>query len=252
VIVLVIVDPVTVGAAVGGAVAGAFLYLEVGRYATPQVPVTYFDERREGVSFMAGLFLGIPLAVLFFLFTESLRNGGFVGFVISLVLLVVVLELGQWLVGRSVYFGSDFALPFYSLGLRAGAGALLSILVTADYLAGPGLTVLGILGVIVESIAIVALLEAGGIQSTATGPRDARRPGAVGRAVILELVGFLLLGFGPSAGDLGTLIAGVAIAGGSAGLYLSRRDDVLGQVRPPKKAAGPEGAPTGPVARQER
>jgi hypothetical protein len=247
-------DPVTLGAFVGVLLSGAFVFLEVGRYATPQVPQTLFDERRELFAYTAGLFLGTALAFLFFLLEASTLAGGFVGFVISLVALILVLELGQWFIGRSVYFGHDASLPFYVVGYRAGAGGLLGLLVVAEYLDGPTLTALGLGGVVVEAAALLLLLEAAGIQSTPTGPSDARRPGSLGRGVILEVVGFVLLALGPTGGNVGTLLAGVAVAGGSAGLYLSRRDDVLGRVRAPKRVPPPGETPKPPgrFARHER
>lgn len=247
-------DPVTLGAFVGVLISAGFVFVEVGRYATPQVPQTLFDERKELYSYTAGLFIGAGLAFLFFLLEASTLAGGFVGFLVSLALLLLFLELGQWLLARSVYFGNDATVPFYVVGYRAGAGGLLGLLVAAEYLAGASLTVLGFVAVVLEALALLLLLEAAGIQSTPTGPRDARRPGALGRGVLLEAVGFVLLALGPTGGDLGTLLAAVAVAGGSAGLYLSRRDEVLGRVRPPRKAPSDEGAakPPGRFARQDR
>jgi hypothetical protein len=234
--------------------SAAFIIWQVGRYATPQVPRTLFDERKEVFSYTAGLFAGIGLAILFLLLAASLFAGGWVGTVISLVALVAGIELTQWLLARSVYFGSDGSLPFYVLGARVGIGGLLGIAVVGQYLAGVRTTVLGAFGVLLEAVAFTILLAAAGIQSTPTGPPGARRPGALAPAVLLELLGFLLVGLGPLGGEAGVLVAAVAVAGGSAGLYLRRRDDVLGRVRAPKPADGTGEEPTapGPFARRDR
>lgn len=232
--------PVTAGAFVGLVVSGAFIWQEIGKYATPQVPRTLFSERRVVFSYTAGLFVGIVLVLFFLLLVASLQAGGFPGTVISLAALVAALEIAQWLLGRSVYFGSDEALPFYVLSFRAGAAGLMGTALVAQYLAGPTLEVVGLAAVILASIALVALLAASGIQSTPTGPPDARRPGAVGRSVLLELFGFLLLALGPLGGDPGVLVAALAVAGGSAGLYLSRRGEVLDRIRAPRAPEGEE------------
>lgn len=185
------------------------------------------------------------------LYETSLQVGGLLGAIVLLVALVVVLELGQYLVARSVYFGTDQAVPFYVLGYRSGAAGLLGIGIVSDYLELPSLTVLGAIGSLLSALALVLLLAAAGIQSTPTGAKDARRSGSLGRGILLETLGLLLLGFGPLGGDLGVLIAAVAISGGSAGLYLTRRDDVLGTVRPPPSATAEAGT-GGRFARRDR
>lgn len=247
------VDPVTFGALVGLPISGAFVYLEIGRYATPQVPRTLFNERKEIWSFTLGLFVGVLLTFLFFLLTLSLRAGGFPGTVVSLVTLVAVVEGAQLLMARSVYFGSDASIPFYALGYRAGAGGLLGIGAVAVAVSNgtPTAEALGV--AVLEAVAFVLLLEAGGIQSTPRGPPTSRVPGSVGRAAILEGIGFFLLAFGAASGVGGAAVAGVAIAGGSAGLYLSRRH-FLGEIRPPSTpgAEVEEGLATGRFGRTDR
>ena len=246
-------SPVTVGALVAVPISGAFIYLEIGRYATPQVPRTLFNERKELFAYTAGLFVGILLAFLFLLLTLSLRYGGIYGTVISLAALLALLEGAQLLLGRSVYFGSDGSLPFYSLGYRAGAAAVLGLASVAAVLAGPSPAWDAFGASALLALAFLLLLVAGGIQSTATGRPDARKPGSIGRAAVLEGVGFLLLGIGPLGGPVGVLAASLAIAGGSAGIYWQRRDEVLGRVRPPPVEGEEEAErPSGRFARKER
>jgi len=249
-----VVDVVTTGAFVGVIASGAFVWLEMGRYAEPQVPRTLFDERKELFAYTAGLFVGVVLALLLLLVEGSLDGGDLVSGILWVAVLVGTIELAQWLLGRSVYFGSDHAIPFYVLGYRAGAAGLLGLAVVAVYLSRPTIAALGLAGSVVEAVALVLLLAAGGIQSTPRGPPDARRPGSLGRAILLEVVGFLLLGFGPLSGDLGVLVAAVAVAGMSLGLYLTLRDEVLGNVRPPPRPTGPDegvSPPPGRFGRQD-
>ena len=231
-----------------------FVYFEVGRYSEPQVPRTLFDERREFFAYTAGLFVGIALLVLYVLFTASLESGGLLGALLVLAGMLAVLELGQFLLGRSVYFGSDASLPFYVLGYRAGAAGLLGIGVASDYLILGAYTAAGLFGIVVTAVAFVLLLAGAGLQSTPSGPRDARRPGSLVRGLLLEVLGFLLLGFGALSGDVGTIVGALAVVGGSAGLYLRRRDEVLGQVRPPPSREALAEAPPagGRFGRQDR
>ena len=239
--------------AVAGVVASAgFVYVEIGRYAAPQVPRSLFDERRTFFGYTAGLFVGIVLLTAFLLFTTSLFVGGGLGAILFLAILVATLEIGQYLIGRSVYFGSDTALPFYVVSYRAGAAGLLGIGVVSDYLVAGSYSVVGLVANLILALAFVLLLAAAGIQSTPSGPRDARRPGSFGRGLLLELLGFLLVGLGPLGGDVGVLTAAVAVAGGSAGLYLRRRDEVFGAVRPPAAGAPDDRPPVGRFGRRDR
>jgi hypothetical protein len=58
----VVVASLSLGAVAGVLLSAGFIWVEVGRYATPQVPETLFDERREIFAYTAGLFIGVPLA----------------------------------------------------------------------------------------------------------------------------------------------------------------------------------------------
>ncbi len=245
------VDPVTWGALVAIPISGGFVYVEIGKYAAPQVPRSLFVERKVVYAYTAGLFVGVLLAFLFYLLGTSLFYGGLPGTVISLVALVAVLEGAQVLIARSVYFGSDGSMPFYALGYRAGAGGLLGLAVVAQVFGAATVSAIAVGAAVLEALAFVLLLVAGGIQSTPTGPPGSRRPGSVGRAAILEGVGFFLLGLGSLQGVAGIAIASVAIAGGSAGLYQTRRQ-ILREVRPPPEEGGPTAEPASPGGRYGR
>src|SRR5208283_3550709 len=74
-----VVPSLTLGGLVGVALSGGFVYWEVGRYSTPQVPQTLFDERKEVTGYTVGLFVGVPLAVAYILFVDSMANGALPG-----------------------------------------------------------------------------------------------------------------------------------------------------------------------------
>ena len=92
-------------------------------HAAPQSPGRARpDERKEMFAYTAGLFAGIPLAAVLLLLLTAFPQG-LIGLVaIYLALLVGLTELGQWLLLRSVYFGSDGSGPFYAVGFRARSG----------------------------------------------------------------------------------------------------------------------------------
>ncbi len=155
----------TVGALVGVLLSGGFVYTEIGRYATPQVPETLFDERREVFAYTAGLFVGIPLAIAFLFFLDSMANGAIPGAAIFLVGLVAGTEVAQWALLRSHYWGVGASGPFYALGYRAGIAGIFALAIIAQYLAITTPTWDGILLVLIESAAILALEVAGALLS---------------------------------------------------------------------------------------
>jgi len=104
----------TFGAVVGVVLSAGFVWYEVGRYAAPQVPVSRFDERKEMIGYTAGLFVGIPFAVALLFLLSSLPLGELGGVAVYLGVLIGGTELAQWLLLRSVYFGSDGSGPFYA------------------------------------------------------------------------------------------------------------------------------------------
>jgi len=91
----VVVASLSIGAVVGVLLSAAFVWVEIGRYATPQVPETLFDERREIFAYTAGLFVGIPFAIIYILYQFSMGNGALPGALIFLALLVGGIEIAQ-------------------------------------------------------------------------------------------------------------------------------------------------------------
>jgi hypothetical protein len=241
-----VLPSLSIGAGVGVILSAAFLYVEVGRFATPQVPVTLFEERREIFAYTAGLFVGIPFAVLFILYSLSMANGALPGALLFLGGLVGGTELAQWALLRSVYWGRTASGPFYALGFRAAIGGIISLAIVAQYLGGTALTWDGILLVLLQSGAVVALEVTGALFSLPPGGPEGRTSGGPLPAAVFSAVGFFLLGLGPLAGEAGSF-GGAALAGLGA-LFLYRRFRLrLALIPPPGAALKPE-LPDEPVA----
>ena len=236
----------TLGAVVGVLLSAAFLYFEVGRYATPQVPVTLFDERKELFAYTAGLFVGVPLAIAFALFEISMGAGALPSALLFLALLVVGDEVAQWALLRTRFWGREAARPFYALSYRAAIGGIISLAIVSEYLGNPTITVDGTALVLLESLAIVALQVAGSflsLPSTAPGERVGGSPVAGG---LFSTVGFFLLGLGYLGGEA-TGYAGAVVALLGAALVYRRLRPALANVPPP--LAGPKPAlPEAPLA----
>ena len=228
----------TLGAVAGVVLSAGFVWYEVGRYAAPQVPVSRFDERKEMIGYTAGLFAGIPLAVALLFLLSALPLGEIGGVVLYLGVLVGGTELAQWLVLRSVYFGSDGSGPFYGLGFRAGLAGILILAVVAQALASPTLTLVTLAVALVQGVAILALEVAGAILSlpvrTGTGPS---RGGAAAGATF-GAVGFFLLALGPAFGVAAAVASAALVAAIAASLYGRLARTTLDKVRPP--ASPPE------------
>ena len=234
-----VVASLTIGAVVGVLLSGAFLYLEVGRYATPQVPVTLFDERKELFAFTAGLFVGIPLAIAFILFQVSMGSGALVSALVFLALLVGGDEVAQWALLRTKYWGREPARPFYALGYRAAIGGIISLAIVSQYLSNPTISVDGVALVLVESVAVVALQVSGSFLSLPPSIPGDRVGGGVVAGALFGAVGFFLLGLGYLGGEA-TGFGGALVALLGAVLVYRRLRPALARV--PAPSAGP-GAP---------
>jgi hypothetical protein len=216
-----VLPSLSIGAAVGVILSAGYLYVEVGRYATPQVPVTLFDERREIFGYTAGLFVGIPFAVVYILYILAMDNGALPGALLFLAILVGGTELAQWALLRSRYWGRGASGPFYALGFRAAIGGIISLAIVAEYLGGPTLTWYGVVLVLLQSMALVALEVTGALFSLPPGGAEGRTGGGPLPAGIFAAVGFFLLGIGPLAGEAGSF--GGAVLALLGALYLYRR-----------------------------
>jgi len=226
-----VVDPaLSLGAVVGVVFSAGFVYWEVGRYAAPQVPESRFDERKEMISYTAGLFVGVPLAVCLFLLFASFPLFAFGGIAVYLTLLVGGTELAQWYVLRTHYFGRDGATPFYAVGFRAGIGGILALALVAQYLSGPTLTALGVAAPVAAALAIVLLEAVGGILSLpATGERPGRRGGPIS-GIPIAAIGFFFLGYSASFGPAVAIAGALIVAAGALWLYRSVAPPVLSKV----------------------
>lgn len=242
----------SLGAVVGVLFSAGFVYWEVGRYAAPQVPETRFDERKEMIAYTAGLFVGIPLAVLLLLLFSSIPPFEIGGIALYLALLVGGTELAQWLLLRSYYFGRDGSGPFYAIGFRSGIGGILALALVAQYLSGPSLTIEGLGVPLAASLAIVCLEGVGAVLSLpSSGEPGARRGGAASGAPIAA-VGFFLIGFAAAFDPAIRIAAGLVVAIGAFWLYRSIAPTVLDRVSRPPGHDAEGGGPTSAFGRTDR
>lgn len=237
----------SLGAVVGVLLSGGFVYAEVGRYATPQVPETLFDERREVFAYTAGLFVGIPLAIAFLFFLTSMANAALPGALIFLAALVGGTEVAQWALLRAHYWGTGESGPFYALGYRAGIGGIFALTIVAQYLAGPTITWDGVILSLLESVAVLALEVAGALLSLPPSPTAGRTRGGPVPGGVFEAVGFFVLGVGS--------LSGVATLGAEEVAYAAALVALLGgllvyrRLRPLLAAIPAPGAGAPPLPR---
>jgi hypothetical protein len=229
-----------VGGFLGVLLSAGFVYFEVGKFAAPQVPVSRFNESKALVAYVVGLFVGIPLALVWIFFEVSLAGGNAVSAIIDVVLLAVGGELAQTVLLRTHFFGFTTAGPFYVLALRAGIGGLLTVGTIAEYLGGT-VTPLGIALAGVQSVALVLIQVAAGLRAllpVATASSVIRQRGA---SLFLLVVLFLLTALGEFYGTLYGL-AGAALAIlGAVFLYWDARPAVL---TPPRTKPSASSAPS--------
>ncbi len=225
-----VVAALSIGGVVGVSLSGAFLYWEVGKYATPQVDVTRFDERKELAAYTVGLFAGVPFAVAYLLFAASLAGGGLVGIALYLGLLVGGIEVGTSMLLRSHYWGSDASRLFYGLGFRAGIGGILALAIVTSYLEGPSIAPIGLAGTAVAAIAVVALQVAGGLLSPRRLASASAPGGGPWAGALVGAIGFFLLALAPLGGAT-TRIGAPLVALVGAGLVYSRLRSLLAEVR---------------------
>jgi hypothetical protein len=238
-----VLPSLSIGAAIGVILSAGFVYFEIGRFATPQVPVTLFDERREIFAYTAGLFIGIPFAVLYILYALAMANGALPGALLFLVLLVGGTELAQWALQRSSYWGRTGSFPFYALGLRASIGGIIALAIVAQYLGSSPIRADGVALVLLQSFAVVCLEFTGALFSLPPGGPEGRTGGGVLSSSIFSAVGFFLIGLGPLAGEAGAF-GGAALALLGA-LFLYRRLRTrLSLIRPPGATVRPDALET--------
>ncbi len=237
-----VVLSLTLGAVAGVLLSTGFVWVEVGRYAAPQVPVTLFDERKVLAAYTVGLFAGIPLAAAYLLLLVSVANAALPGAALFLGGLVVGAEAGQLLLTRSKYWGASTALPFYVVSFRAGIGGILALAAVALYLGGTTtVTALGLGSAIATAVALVGLEVTGALVSLRPVGLAAARAGGPVAGGLFAVVAFFLLALGPVAGPGGSLAAAIVVLAGSALAYRGRRR-LLAEVPPPTGPAPPTDA----------
>lgn len=242
-----VVTSLTIGAVVGIVLSGGFVYWEVGRYATPQVPESRFDERREMFAYTAGLFVGVPLAIAYLLFVVELAIGSLIGALGLLAALVAGTEASEILLLRS-RFWSGPSRPFYALGFRAAIGGIVALAVVAAYFGGSAIAPIGIAQVLVVAVAVVTLEVAGALLSLPPDPALHRAGGGPWIGAAIGAVGFFMLGLGGAAGEPTALAAAIVVLVG-AGLVYVRQRPFLDDVRPPSTT--PPAAPSAAFGRTD-
>lgn len=230
-----------IGGIFGVILSAGFLYFEVGKFATPQVPKTRFDESKEIVAYVVGLFVGIPLTLVWIFFEVAVADSGWVSAFVDVCLLVIGGELAQTALLRTHFFGFTPADRFYALAIRAGIGGLLTVGTFAHYLAG-SVTPLDAAQAGVQSVALLMIQVTGGLRALLPVPTAS----SVIRQRLASFFLFLVLYFLTALGGYygagyGLAGAGLAIAG-AAYLYWDARPTVLAPPRPKSAAAA---APAG-------
>ncbi|MGC2290175.1 MAG: hypothetical protein WA688_10030 [Thermoplasmata archaeon] len=231
-----------VGGFLGVILSAGFVYFEVGKFAAPQVPISRFNESKALMAYVVGLFVGIPLALVWIFFEVSVAGGNAISAIIDVVLLAVAGELAQTAILRTHFFGFTPADPFYVLAMRAGIGGLLTLGTIAEYLGGH-VTPLGIGLAVVQSVALVLIQVTAGLRGLLPVPTASSVIRQRLASLFLQVVLFLLAALGEYYGTYyGLAGAGLAIAG-AAYLYWDARPTVLAPARPRAPATA---APAGP------
>ncbi len=246
-----VADALSLGALVGVLLSGGFVWFEIGRYATPQVPETLFDERREIFAYTAGLFVGIPLAVAYVLYGTALANGALPGAVLFLVALVGGAEAAQWALLRSRYWGRDESGPFYALGLRAGVGGLLALAVVTQYLSSPSAAGEAVALALIGAVALLGLQVSGALLSIRPRPGGLRRRGGPLSGALFSAVGYFLLGIGPLGGEAAAFAGGLIVVAISGFLYRDLRGS-LSVIPAPSRGSPPGGSAPATYGRTRR
>jgi hypothetical protein len=223
-------SPLAVGGFIGVLISGAFVYWEVGRYAAPQVPRSRFNEPRALWAYTAGLFVGIPLAILFRLYQVAVADGSllFSG-LIDTALLVAATEIAQLVLARSRYFGGQEPTPFYALSFRSGVAGILIVAEVAGGLSlgftGTGLAVIG-----AQSLALLAIEVTGALQSIPRSPLARQAGGGLLPGALVGVAAFVVLALGYGLGSIGEVAAALLVVAGLVPAYRRLRRRTLDQV----------------------
>lgn len=237
----------TVGLEIGGIVgiilSAGFVYFEVGKFAAPQVPTSRFNESKALAAFIVGLFIGIPLAVVWVFFEVSVAGGNAISALIDVVLLVLGGELAQMAILRTHFFGFTPADPFYALSLRAGIGGLLIVGTIAEYFAGP-VTGIGLAVAGAQSVALLLIQVTAGLRGLLPVPTASSVLRQRVASIFLQLVLYVLAVLGAYYGAIYGLAGSVIAIAGAAFLYWDARPTVLAPPRP-RSSTKPKAATIG-------
>ncbi|MFZ0699874.1 MAG: hypothetical protein WAN74_06790 [Thermoplasmata archaeon] len=243
----------TIAGALGIVLTGGYLWWEMGRYTTPQVVESRFDERRMIFAYTLGLFVGVLLSLPWLLYLAAMTNAALLGAFALLFVLVLAIELAEWVVRRTHYWGKGPSFPFYAIGLRAGIGAILVLALVGQYLSAPTITWDGTSVVGLQAVAIVALEVTGALVSLpATASGIPRQGIGVLSGALISGIGLFLLGFNAFGGEIvGGVAAGIVLIGS---IFLYRRARVILDRIPPPSLVGapPPVPPGGRYGRQDR
>ncbi len=225
-----------VGGFLGVLLSAGYVYLEIGKFATPQVPTSRFNESKALAAYIVGLFVGIPLALVWIFFEVSVAGGNAISAIIDVVLLAVGGQLAQTVLLRTHFFGFTPADPFYALAMRAGIGGLLTLGTVAEYLGGT-VTPLGIALAATQSVALVLIQVTGGLRDLLPVPTASSVPRQRLASLFLVVVLYLLTALGEYYGTLYGLVGAALAIAGAAFLYWDARPTVLAPTRPRAAAA---------------
>ncbi len=227
---------ISIATAGGILLTALFIMWELGHYATPQVKVTRFDERREIFAYTVGLFVGILLAVPFDLYLFWIGAGNLISAFVFLAVVVALTEAAQWGVRRTQFWGAGPSFPFYAVGLRCGiAGLLVTILLTPP-LAATTITWDGVATAVLGAGAVLMLMVTSALLSLPPDPKAGRPGGGPVSGGLILFVGLFLVGFSSFAGEVTGAIASLLALIGATYLY-ARLRTTLDRIRP--GAAGP-------------
>lgn len=220
-----------VGGILGVVLSAGYVYVEVGKFAAPQVPTSRFNESKVLAAYIVGLFVGIPIALLWIFFEVSIAGGSALSALIDVALLVLGGELAQTALLRTQFFGFTPATPFYSLSFRAGIGGLLVLGTITEYLVGTA-TPEGIALAVAQSVALLLIQVTGGLRALLPVPTASSVLRQRLSSIFLQLVLYVLAVLGEYYGPLyGLAGAALAILGASF-LYWDARPTVLAPPRP--------------------
>ncbi|MCI4368457.1 MAG: hypothetical protein L3K09_02695, partial [Thermoplasmata archaeon] len=174
------------------------------------------------------------------------------GALASLFILVAATELAQWLLLRTVYFGTGRSSPFYALAFRSGVAGILILALASQVLAGGILTVTSIALLAAQITAILAVEVSGSLLSLPAAAGSGRTGGGPLPGALVGALGFFLLAFGSFlGGGVGVLSALVATLGGVV-VYRRLRQPILSRTRPPAAPPGESERPATPFGRTDR